>query len=173
MPRPKEKAIFNKPFDATPLTQKVNLAEADLIDDGNIKIIHVVPVDSSGTTITKIFDALNVVKSAQATAAGSTALWTPATTKRFNLLGGTIVLSKDAACAGAEFIELLDGATHIGLRWDISTAALVAIGACVVIPFDLKPSGLVSVAVGNVLNISLNGALTAGNCSVVVWGSEQ
>jgi len=112
-------------------------------------------------------------KSAQATAAGSTALWTPTAGKHFQLMGGVIMLSKEAACAGAEYVELLDAAASIGLRWDFSTAALVAMGQCVVIPFDLKPCGYYSAAANNVLNIKLNGALTAGNCSVSCWGVEQ
>lgn len=115
-----------------------------------------------------------IFKAAQATAAGSTALWTPSVaTLKFRLLGGVIVLSKEAACAGAEFVELLDGSAHITLRWDFSAVALAAIGVCTVIPFDLKPNGYISATAGNVLNISLNGALTAGNCSVSVWGVEE
>lgn len=107
-----------------------------------------------------------------ATAAGSTAVWTPAGGKRFRLMGGSISLSKDAACAGAESIALLDNVTTIA-AWTISLGALVAIGAVTIIPFMFTQNGYLSTAINQTLNVSLNGALTAGNCSVSVWGTEE
>jgi hypothetical protein len=106
------------------------------------------------------------------TAAGNTAFWTPAAGKKFRLLGGILTISKEAACAGAQYIMLLDAAGWI-MRFDISNAALVATGNVIVIPFNLPRNGYLSTAANNVLNLKLNGAFTAGSCALVTWGTEE
>jgi hypothetical protein len=106
------------------------------------------------------------------TASGANTIWTPAGGKKFRLMGGIIVLSKDAACAGAEFIQLRDGGTQFFVI-DISLGALVAIGACTIIPFNFPGNGYLSTAADNVLALYLNGTLTAGNVSISCWGTEE
>lgn len=107
------------------------------------------------------------------TAAGSTTIWTPTAGKRFRLMGLIITLSKDAACAGAEIINILDGGTTI-MAFNISSAALVATGNEIVIgPINFPANGYLSTAVNNLLRLNLGGALTAGSCAVNAWGCEE
>jgi hypothetical protein len=106
------------------------------------------------------------------TAIGDTALWTPTTGRKFRLMAGIIALSKEAACAGAFNVQLLDGA-GVFFRIDICNAALVATGQVILIPFNFGPNGYLSTAVNNVLNLTFNAALSAGAGSAVVWGTEE
>ena len=107
-------------------------------------------------------------------AAGATAVWTPAAGKKFRLMSGNVTLTKDAACAGAEFITLSDGAEANRIRrFEISGAALVATGQVENFPFNLPGNGYLSSAINNVLNLTLNGALTAGLATANVEGTEE
>jgi hypothetical protein len=112
-------------------------------------------------------------KSLPATAAGTTAIWTPPSAKKFRLMGGILTLSKEAACAANFLINFLDNAVDMKLYFTISTGALVAIGNVVLIPFSFPGNGYLSVLAGNALNVNLSGALTAGNLYVTVWGTEE
>jgi hypothetical protein len=105
-------------------------------------------------------------------AVGPTHIWTPAGGKKFRLLGGIICLSKDAACAGALVIKLFEEAVQF-MTFDISLAALVAIGNVVIIPIVLPANGYFSTVADRHLDLLLTGALTAGSISVNVWGTEE
>lgn len=107
-----------------------------------------------------------------ATAAGNTALWTPAGGKKFRLMGGMIALSKEAACAGAFNISFRDAAVVIW-QIDISEVALVAIGAVQYFPITFPGNGYISTTADNVLNLNLGAVLTAGGASACAWGTEE
>jgi hypothetical protein len=106
-------------------------------------------------------------------AAGQTALWTPTAGKKFRILGGVLMLSKEATCAGAFAFGLQDGAGANVVYFNISAVALAAIGACTIIPLALPGNGYPSTAINNVLNFNLGAALTAGLVSASVWGTEE
>lgn len=104
--------------------------------------------------------------------AGSVEIWSPTAGTRFRLMGGVITLSKEAACAGAFYVTLQDEGASF-MRFTVSAAALVATGNVVVIPIILPGNGYLSTAINNDLDIFLNGALTAGEIAVSVWGTEE
>jgi len=113
-----------------------------------------------------------VFKTIRGKTTGTNTLWDPAAGKKFRLMGGIITLSKDAACAGAETLFLVDNATDL-MAFDISSAALVATGKIHTIAFQLPGNGYLSLAADNILNLSFNAALTAGSASANVWGTEE
>jgi len=101
-------------------------------------------------------------------------IWEPAAGKKFRLLGGYIQISKEAACAGAFTIRLLDGAGgNAFIPFTISSAALVATGQVIYLPFTIPGNGFLSAAADNHLQIDCSAALTAGNYSAAVWGTEE
>jgi hypothetical protein len=106
------------------------------------------------------------------TAAGTTDVWTPVAGKKFRLMGGIITLSKDAAAAALEYISLQDQAATFFYA-DISSAALVATGNVIVIPFSFPANGYLSAAINNVFRVNLQVALTAGTLAISVWGTEE
>lgn len=173
-------SIINIPID----WQKWNLAKQSkairLLQDkaGNIIAIPVFNVDPltnpmpiSGQRTPTVFKGL-----AGANGAGLATIWTPAKGKKFRLLGGNVTLTKEAACAGALWISLCDNtetaATRI-IRFEISSAALVATGQVENFPFVIPGNGYLSQAADNVLALNLSGALTAGLCTVSIWGVEE
>lgn len=103
----------------------------------------------------------------QATAAGNTTLLSQSAGKKYRIYGIWISVTKDAACAGAQFIRITDNGADI-CRVDLSTAALVATGNVMFFPFTFPHNGFLQAAVNTSVIITLNGAFTAGNCSVTV-----
>jgi hypothetical protein len=107
--------------------------------------------------------------------AAAVTVWTPAAGKKFRVLGGVIMLTKDAAAAQIVSFLLYDGANTVPIfAADISAAALVAIGSETVIPFNFGGNGYLSIAANNALNLQIGaGVLTAGYYSISVWGTEE
>lgn len=116
----------------------------------------------------------NVFKSVTATAAGNTAVWTPAAGKKFRLMKVYLKVTSNStlAAAGILLAQLFDGA-----------AGVIGVADNVFIPgsgnqvhqdyqFDLG-NGYLSAAANNVLNINLSAALTAGVVSITVSGTEE
>jgi hypothetical protein len=121
------------------------------------------------------YRACNKSKFAACTTVAATAVWTPAAGKRFRLMGGVIVCSAGLAAAGNQQINLLDAAVDIGVNF----ATFLPIAASVtglgihVIPFDLRPNGILSALANNVLNCTMTSAVTAGAINITVWGTEE
>lgn len=115
-----------------------------------------------------------LVKSATASALGSTALWTPAAGKRVQLAKLCIHVTANASIAagGILTIALLDAAASLGL----SFACFVPAAAATTVPFDSGwmdlDLGPVEAAANDVLNINLSAALATGVVSVVAVGWE-
>jgi len=124
------------------------------------------------------FDRLrtpNVFKTADASAAGNTTVWTPAAGKKFRLM--KLLLSIDGtatlAVAGSELITFNDSGTAIGVGFRVAlAAAAVTSDTDVVIPYDMG-NGYLSSAADNLLQINLGTALNAGNIRVSVMGTEE
>ena len=99
--------------------------------------------------------------------------------RRFRLLRAMFVLTAEAAqtTAGEITIKLQDGTTDTGISLPIyvPAAAIAApIGEAWTSPWiDLGPLGYLSNANGNVLNVNLSAALTAGKIGVIVGGTEE
>lgn len=118
-----------------------------------------------------------VFKTATATAAGDTAVWTPASTKKFRLMGYAIYLTANASLAagGLEEILLRDSTTATGL----ALSAFVPGAAGTAFTQDVESgvvtlgNGLLSATANNVLNVNLGTALATGEVRVVVWGTEE
>jgi hypothetical protein len=113
-------------------------------------------------------------KSATATAAGNTAIWTPTAGKKFRLMRVTMKLTNSAtlASAGNLLAQLFDGAAGvIGIanNWFVGASGNAQHQSY---NFDLG-NGYLSSAANNVLNVNLSVALTAGLLSITVAGTEE
>lgn len=118
-----------------------------------------------------------VFKQASATSSGSTALWTPASGKKFVLMRYMVTVTEEATLGAAAdlTISLLDAAADIGQNHIlyVPNAAFGGIGEAYTSPWiDLGTTGITSAAINQVLNINLSAALTAGKCNVIACGIE-
>lgn len=111
------------------------------------------------------------------TAAGQTAVWTPAAGHRFRLMGFIITLSDDAtlAVAGETTLTLQDAAAaiHAFDFWLPSVAITTALGICPPIVVNLPQNGYLSSAINQALNANLSTALATGKFRVNAWGAEE
>lgn len=120
----------------------------------------------------------NIFKQNTATASGSTALWTPATGKRFRLVRYMVTIPSNAvAAAQADLvIALLDAAAGIGQAHVVNipvSAVLTAAPPLYVSPWIDLGAGILSALANNVLNINLSFALTGGQVNVIACGTEE
>lgn len=107
-------------------------------------------------------------KTGSANAIGSTALWTPATGKKFRILGFSFTLPSTATTAAGSTITLMDNATAVFTLLLVGTTSDALSGVV-----NLPSGGYLSAVVNNVLNINLTAALTAGAIAVNAWGLEE
>lgn len=117
-----------------------------------------------------------IFKTVTATAAGSTAVWTPTAGKKFRLMGYSITLTGNAVQGVAGNFEMvfLDAAAAVGAGHSeyVPGIALNTFGASGTGKIDFG-NGILSALANNVLNINLSAALTGGECRVNVWGTEE
>jgi hypothetical protein len=116
-----------------------------------------------------------VFKSVSATAAGNTAVWTPAAGNKFRLMGLAISCAGTLAATGVQVIQLRDGATTVIQRANanmIQTTTVSISGGDTQIYRDLR-QGIVSAAANNVLNINLGTVMATGSVTIDVWGTES
>lgn len=115
----------------------------------------------------------NVFKTVAATALGNTAVWTPASGKKFRLMGGLITIAGTAAAISVEVVQLTDGAAGTVI---VDAAGVVptalASGQTVVIPFTLG-QGYLSGAANTVLEANLGTAMASGAVYVSIHGTEE
>jgi hypothetical protein len=109
------------------------------------------------------------------TASGNTAVWTPASGKKFRLMWLHVQLGGDATLgsAGALIVNIADSATNLfGWETQVSNAAVtgqVYIDEWIALPGN----GILSAAANNVLNCNLSSSLTAGAVRVTAGGTEE
>lgn len=115
----------------------------------------------------------SVFKQVSGVTTGDNTVWDPGATKKVRLMGGIMGLSKDAACAGALVLQLVETGVSTILSFDISGAALVATGNEIVIPFNFPGNGYLFTSVATILALRFNAALTAGKGWCVAWGTEE
>jgi len=107
------------------------------------------------------------------TAAGDTVIWTPATGKRFRMMGFQIVLAQGTTAAAASTVQIRDGATVL-FTYALAGAVLVApVVPMVIADTKLPGMGYLSTAVNAVLNLNLSTALAVGGVTVNAWGTEE
>jgi hypothetical protein len=133
------------------------------------------PLVYSGTTWERL-RVPTTVRTAAVTATGTTTLWTPAGGKKFRLMRALVLLAGNAATAGGAVltVELRDGATPVGLTYDVYVPAAggTTVGGWTPGWVDLG-NGVLSAAANNVLGVNLSAALSAGTVRVVVCGTEE
>lgn len=107
-------------------------------------------------------------KTGTAAALGNTALWTPTTGKKFRILGFKVFIPSTTTTAAGSTITLKDDASTVFTLAVIGTTTQV---------INYQQTGMgngyLSAAANNVLNINCSAALTAGGCTVDVWGTEE
>lgn len=125
----------------------------------------------NGATFDRVRVA-NVFKTAFATAAGETAVWTPTGGKKFRLMGYTISVAGTLAATGTNRIQLLDGtggtviANHIATLTDTTPTGDTQMGA------DWG-QGFLSGAADRILRVKLASAVSNGGVAVNAWGTEE
>jgi hypothetical protein len=120
----------------------------------------------------------SIFKTASATAAGNTAVWTPAAGKRFRLMRYRIEVTGNAAqaTAGTVTIQFQDNTTNMAAAHSVfvpQTAGTV-MGADWNSGWIDLGNGIISTAANNVLNINLSSTLTpSGIVRVIACGTEE
>ena len=118
------------------------------------------------------------IKSAIASASGSTAVWTPASSSNFvRILAYQIILSGDAYAAADELtLALYDAATATPIQYllGVPTAAPAAVTRGALFDSGVVDLGLGirTATAGDAVNINLSEALTAGKVTVLLFGNE-
>lgn len=118
----------------------------------------------------------DVFRQTTATANSNQTIWTPATGKRFRLLGYAIDVTGDANVASATHvtISLTDSGTLFGLSHSVYIPASGTVnGNLAQWAWDLGGIGYLSSTVGNSLQLLPATALTAGLIRVRVQGVEE
>jgi hypothetical protein len=157
--------------DANPLT--VNVAQiggvviqsASGVSANVISLVKNANFDTSGSFALRTPQVWN---SALATAAGPTALWTPAGGKKFRLMGFSFAIPSIATSVAGVIINLLDAAAAVGYVAAIGATTTAFAGTVV-----FNGNGYLSAAINQVLNINLSAAITAGAVYVTAWGTEE
>jgi hypothetical protein len=122
--------------------------------------------------------APTVFKTAQATASGNTAVWTPGSGNKFRLLKVFVELTDNASLASGAVltISFQDATTAINIAFDVfvpTTAVTTVIGDGLEQELDLGDFGILSAAANNVLNVNLSATLSTGNVRVIAMGTEE
>lgn len=116
-------------------------------------------------------------KTIQVTAAGNTAIWTPASGKKFRLLKyqveGTLNVAQNAQ--GVLTISFEDASTPMPFAHDVYVPSNSLKYSVIYRSgwIDLGSVGYLSSTINNALNVNLSSALTQGNFRVIVCGTEQ
>lgn len=120
----------------------------------------------------------NIFKTVTATASGDTAVWTPASGKKFRLVGFFLMLTNEAAISGGGAdldIVLRDGTTAMGIGMSLYVPQVTGTtvpGASGISP-PLLGNGILSATANNVLNINLSATLTSGKIRITAFGTEE
>ena len=136
-------------------------------------------LSTSGTGSTTVFARTpNVFKTAQATASGNTALWTPTSGKKFRLLKLYVQVTAAAALASAGVLTITfqDSSTGIPIAFDVylpATSISAPLGDAFSSGWIDLGNGVISATANNVLNINLSGTVSTGNVRVTCCGTEE
>lgn len=114
----------------------------------------------------------NVFKTVAATASGNTAVWTPASGKKFRLMGWRLSVAGTLAAAGTQVIQLRDGTTTVIARAGANVVQTLP-GNDTQIGEDYGKLGQLSATADNVLNINLGTAMATGAVYIDAWGTEE
>jgi len=122
--------------------------------------------------------ASTVFRTAQATASGNTAVWTPGSGNKFRLLKVFVEVTDNSSLASGAVltINFQDATTSINISFDVfvpTTAVTTVIGDGLEQELDLGDFGILSAAANNVLNVNLSVALATGNVRIITMGTEE
>lgn len=146
---------------------------------GGVSVPAVVTAGLSGGqgTATFLTRIPNIFKTAQATASGNTALWTPTSGKKFRLMRFMVQVTGNALTSGGAVITVSfqDSSSALNIAMDVFVPASTAFsnGDDFISPWVDLGNGFLSAAANNVLNVNLSAALTAGNVRVTCCGTEE
>lgn len=131
---------------------------------------------SNGSTV--FFKIPNIFKTAQATASGNTALWTPTSGKKFRLLKLYVQVTAAAALASAGVLTITfqDSSTGIPIAFDVylpASSISAPLGDAFSSGWIDLGNGVLSATANNVLNINLSGTVSTGNVRVTCCGTEE
>jgi hypothetical protein len=168
---------------------RIALATAGSVANDTINTLCLIP-DSAGTgrplmVAQTVFDGANwprqrtpnVFRTVAATAAGNTALWTPAAGKKFRLMRFKVQVTANAvqAAGGVLALGLQDATTDLNLTHSVFVPA--AAGTTMAGFFDSGwidlGNGVLSGAANQILNINLSAALTGGTARFIAAGVEE
>jgi len=100
-------------------------------------------------------------------------IWTPATGKKFRLMGGIITIAGAAlAVAAINTLDILDEAAII-MRLQIWCPLAAAATDTIIIPFSFPGNGYLSAAINQDLKLDINAPITQGSIAFNVWGCEE
>lgn len=118
----------------------------------------------------------NIFKTAAATASGNSAVWTPASGRKFRLMRYRIEISGDATISGGGVltVKFQDATTDNNIAHSVYVPAVAAntMEGWQSGWIDLG-NGPLSAAANNVLNVNLSAALASGTCRVLTAGTEE
>lgn len=118
-----------------------------------------------------------IFKSITTQASGDTAVWTPTSGKRWQLLKFQLFATADAAqsSGGVITVTLRDVTTSTGLAIPVyvPTTGGTALGGWSSGWIDVGPYGVRAAAINTNLNVNLSAALTAGAIGVIACGTEE
>jgi hypothetical protein len=170
---------------STPQTQPVYFGEnvsslfSDALGAGTSYLYTGGPIlGYNGASFDRIRVA-GITRWAAASSSGDTALWTPASGKKFRLMRFMLTVTADATLTGGGVVTmtLRDGttATNAALRAFVpaTAAATIAPSNNLAMPWIDLGNGILSTAANNVLNINLSGALASGQIVVLACGTEE
>lgn len=118
----------------------------------------------------------NTFKTVSATASGNTALWTPASGKKFRLMRYMMQITSNATLvSGAVLIvDLQDSSTTTNQTHSVFVPTVsVAVTPLFSTDWIDLGNGVLSTTANNILNINLSVALATGVCRVLVCGTEE
>lgn len=114
----------------------------------------------------------NVFKTVQVSASGDTILWTPASGKKFRLMGMSYTNTMANGGAGIVAVTILikDGSSTI-LTFSVATSTAIAVAQP---PLMLSfGNGILSSTANNNLVANMSAAASAGILAINVWGTEE
>jgi hypothetical protein len=134
-------------------------------------------VTSATQSATVFIRTPNIFKTAQATASGNTAVWTPTSGKKFRLMRFIIDVTSNSSqvSGGVITFNFQDASSALGLSFDAfvpTTAVTTVLGGYTSGWIDIG-NGFLSALANNVLNINLSAALATGNVRITVCGTEE
>jgi len=154
-----------------------NNADGDALKAAGILAAQAYQYGFNGATFERLRCA-NVFKRGAVVGGGAASfnIWTPATGKKFRLMGFVIQLAGNCTqAAGGNFtMQLFDGATVMPFSLDSDVPAVAPANTMDnTVNLPNMGNGYLSAAANNILSCTMSAALVAGQASVMAFGTEE